>query len=67
VPLKTFGMVAVPVAVTVVPDKVPAAVTVSVVLVVAACASAAAEIANVQNLMIAFIWSVFSWWTKVGS
>jgi hypothetical protein len=52
-----FVKVAGPVAVAPVRDKVAVAVTVRVVLmVVAACADAPSEIANAQNLTIAFIW-----------
>jgi hypothetical protein len=54
-PLKTFGIVAVPAAVTAVADKAPVALTVRVVLMVAAWAIVPSESAKAQNPIIAFI------------
>jgi hypothetical protein len=56
-PLKTFGIVAVPAAVTtsVAVLSVPVALTVSVVLTAAACAIVPRDSAKAQNPIIAFI------------
>jgi hypothetical protein len=54
-PVKTFGIVAVPLAVTAVLLRVAVALTVSVVLIVAACVTVPSDSAKAQNPIIAFI------------